>query len=212
MSDRTTKTLARQNGAQQPPPETVEHSLEQAIGIEVRAHRKWADLTVAELAKAADISSGMLSKIENGQISASLNTLQMLSNALNLPLSALFSTYEQKRACSYVRLDNAPTVRRRGTKAGHSYQLLAEPIGGDVVVEPFLITLGGESEPFTTFQHEGLELIYMLTGTVEYAHGDRRFKLMPGDTLLFDSSAPHGPSAIDADPASYLALIVTRRS
>jgi uncharacterized cupin superfamily protein len=33
----------------------------------------------------------------------------------------------------------------------------------------------------------------MLTGEVLYRHGDQSYHLTPGDALLFDSAAPHGP-------------------
>jgi DNA-binding XRE family transcriptional regulator len=46
--------------------------LEQAIGREVKGFREKLGLTIAELAKAADMSAGMLSKIENGATSPSL--------------------------------------------------------------------------------------------------------------------------------------------
>ena len=46
--------------------------LEQAIGREVRRQREKLDVTISELAKAAGISAGMLSKIESGATSASL--------------------------------------------------------------------------------------------------------------------------------------------
>ena len=91
MSEKTRKTpvavidtepLATGSNA----PGAAEHTLEQAIGHQVRHHRKHAGLTVAELAVASQISPGMLSKIENGQISPSLSTLQMLASALNVPL------------------------------------------------------------------------------------------------------------------------------
>ena len=77
MSEKTRKTsvavvenehLATGSNA----PGAAEHTLEQAIGHQVRHHRKHAGLTVAELAVASQISPGMLSKIENGQISPSL--------------------------------------------------------------------------------------------------------------------------------------------
>ena len=52
--------------------EALENSLEQAIGHEVRAYRKKMGVTVADLAAATGMSLGMLSKIENGNISPSL--------------------------------------------------------------------------------------------------------------------------------------------
>ncbi|MCB5945271.1 helix-turn-helix domain-containing protein, partial [Acidocella sp. KAb 2-4] len=51
-------------------------TLEQAIGVQVRQLRRRVGITVSELAASAGLSGGMLSKIENGQISPSLSSLQ----------------------------------------------------------------------------------------------------------------------------------------
>jgi transcriptional regulator with XRE-family HTH domain len=192
-------------------PGAAEHTLEQAIGHQVRHHRKHAGLTVAELAVAAQISPGMLSKIENGQISPSLSTLQMLAAALNVPLTALFASFEQRRDCSYVPSGEGVVIRRRGTKVGHQYQLLGHSLDGDVVVEPYLITLSDDAVPYTGFQHEGVEFIFMLTGEIEYAHADRSYMLSPGDAILFDSAAPHGPARLIKTPMTYLSIIIYQR-
>ncbi len=71
--------------------------LETAIGREVREFRRQLDMTVAELSKQAKLSAGMLSKIENGRVSASLESLEALARALNVPLTSFFATYEERR-------------------------------------------------------------------------------------------------------------------
>ncbi|MFN3869623.1 MAG: cupin domain-containing protein, partial [Hyphomicrobiaceae bacterium] len=103
------------------------------------------------------------------------------------------------------------SIRRRGTKVGHNYQLLGQSVGGEIAVEPYLITLSDDAETYTEFRHEGIELIYMLTGEVSYVHGDQSYHLMPGDSLLFDSAELHGPGALIKRPISYLSIIVYRR-
>ena len=80
-------------GALQDPHSLVEDrdgDLESAIGRQVRRLRKRLDMRVTEVAGLAGLSSGMLSKIENGLTSPSLATLQALSTALNVPVTALF--------------------------------------------------------------------------------------------------------------------------
>ena len=62
--------------------------LEQAIGRAVKEFREKLGLTIAELAKAAEMSAGMLSKIENGATSPSLASLQALGRALQVPVPA----------------------------------------------------------------------------------------------------------------------------
>ena len=183
-------------------------TLEQAIGLQIRHRRKALGLTVAELAGAANVSGGMLSKIENGQISPSLGTLQMLASALNVPISLLFSEFEEKRDCSYVAAGQGLAIQRRGTKVGHRYELLGHTLGGPVVCEPYLITLSEDAEPYTAFQHEGTELIFMLSGEVVYAHAGNSYHLKTGDSLLFDSGAPHGPEKLVTKPMVYLSIIM----
>jgi transcriptional regulator with XRE-family HTH domain len=192
-------------------PEVGERTLERALGGEVRSLRHRLGLTVQDLATAAGISTGMLSKIENGQISPSLSTLQALAGALNVPLTTLFAAFEERRDCSFVPAGQGLAIERRGTKAGHLYQLLGHGLGGDVVVEPYLITLSEDAEPYTAFQHAGVEFIHMLTGEVVYRHGDRTYHLRPGDSLLFDSAAPHGPENLLVRPMTYLSIIVYQR-
>lgn len=192
-------------------PEVGERTLERALGGQVRTLRHRLGLTVQDLANAAGISTGMLSKIENGQISPSLSTLQALAAALNVPLTTLFAAFEERRDCSYVPAGQGLVIERRGTKAGHIYRLLGHGLGGDLVVEPYLITLREDAVPYTAFQHGGVEFIYMLTGEVVYRHGDSAYHLRPGDSLLFDSAAPHGPEELLVRPMTYLSVIVYRR-
>src|SRR5258706_16044700 len=97
-------------------PQEPERTLERAIGTQIRELRRRFHLSVSDLANAASISSGMLSKIENGQISPSLGTLQALASALNVPITTLFSTFEEKRDCSFVRAGQGVVIERRGTK------------------------------------------------------------------------------------------------
>ena len=191
-------------------PQEPERTLERAIGARIRDLRQALHLSVAHLANAAAISSGMLSKIENGQISPSLSTLQALATALNVPITNLFSAFEEKRDCSYVKAGQGVVIDRRGTKVGHVYQLLGHALGGDLVMEPYLITLKEDAVAYTGFRHAGTELIYMLSGKVIYRHGDQTYPLNPGDSLMFDSAALHGPEAVVERPATYLSIIVYR--
>jgi len=192
-------------------PGVTRRSLEQAIGAQVRAHRTRLGLKAADLAAAAGISGSLMSKIETGQVSASLSTLQAVATALNTPLAQFFAAAEDQRDCSYVRAGQGVVIERRGTKAGHRYTLLGHSIAGDLVVEPYLISLSREAVPYTAFQHEGVELIYMLTGRVTYRHADKTYELGPGDTLMFDATAAHGPEELIELPMTYLSIITYPR-
>lgn len=186
-----------------------EKNLEVAIGRQVRDLRKRQRMTGSDLATQTGLSVGMLSKIENGAISPSLSTISKLADALQVPLVQLFSGYEEARGCMHVKADKGVEIERAGTRAGHQYHLLGH-IGSNnsgVVVEPYLIVLDSESDRFPTFQHEGIEVLYMLEGQMRYRHGDQLYDMDPGDTLLFDSDAPHGPEVLVRLPIRYLSII-----
>ncbi len=186
-----------------------ESVLEVAIGREVRAFRRKRGLTVSELAKEADLSVGMLSKIENGATSPSLTTLQSLSHALSVPLTGFFRRFEDVEKAVHIRQGEGVDVERRGTRAGHQYTLLGH-IGSNhsgVTVEPYLITLSSDADSFPTFQHGGMEFIYMLEGLVEYRHGNETYRLEPGDSLFFDADMPHGPASLVELPIRFLTVI-----
>ena len=186
-------------------------TLESELGSQIRILRRERDLSVGDLSSAAAISIGMLSKIENGQISPSLTTINSLASALNVPLSSLFTSFEDKRDCSFVQKGQGVIIERRGSKVGHVYELLGHALGGDVVVEPYLITLEQDASPYTNFRHAGAEFIYMLSGEVVYRHADRTYHLRPGDSLLFDSGGVHGPETLVSLPMTYLSIIIYTR-
>ena len=186
-----------------------ENVLEVAIGRQIRIYRKQMEITVSDLSKMTGLSTGMLSKIENGNTSPSLSTLQTLSNALSIPMTAFFKQFEQKRECIHTKANEGVEVEGEGTRAGHQYNLLGHLGSNDsgVIVEPYLIELTSETVTFKTFQHGGLETIYMLAGEITYRHGDGIYKLQPGDTLFFDANTPHGPETLDKLPARFLSII-----
>ena len=153
----------------------------------------------------------MISKIENGAISPSLASINAIASALNVPITALFSAFEESRDCSYVKQGQGVLIERRGTKVGHIYELLGAGIRGEVVVEPYLITLEDQAEAYTSFRHAGTEFIYMLSGEVMYHHSGEDYHLQPGDSLLFDSHGLHGPARLIRTPMTYLSIIVYPR-
>lgn len=187
----------------------LEPRLAQAIGSEVKNCRKRLGITITELSATSGISTGMLSKIENGVSTPSLMTLEVLASSLGVPISLFFQSYEQTKAAVLVKAGEGFEAERRGTRAGHQYKLLGH-IGANtsgITVEPYLITLTQESDTFPAFQHPGLEFLYMLSGIVDYAHNNQLYRLEPGDSLFFDADAPHGPKELIELPATYLSII-----
>lgn len=184
-----------------------ESLLQEAIGLQVRKLRKAKNLTVADLSKASSISVAMISKIENGQTSPSLGSLQRLADGLGTSVTSLFSQYEEHRDVSHVRAGEGVEIERRGTRAGHHYRLLGHGVRAEVDVEPYLVTLNDTSDVFPWFQHGGVEFIYMLEGEMDYRHGEQLYEMRPGDSLFFDPQSAHGPDRLKSLPIRFLAII-----
>jgi transcriptional regulator with XRE-family HTH domain len=182
---------------------------DQHLGKFIRNYRLERGLTLADVASRAGISRGMLSKIENGQTSASLNTLTKVARALGVTLSTMFSNYDVPvGGAQLIKAGQGIEVVRRGTRKGHSYHLLAYDKGpAPQLFEPFLITITDESEVFPRFEHSGIEFIHVLEGKIEYRHGQFTYQLEPGDSLTFRGEIAHGPERLVEVPIRFLAII-----
>lgn len=187
-------------------------SLEESVGAAIKELRLRHGLTIAQVSEQASISRGMLSKIENGQTSAGMETLARIARALGVSMSMLFSKYDVSvSSAQHIKKGKGMEVVRRGTKSGHTYHLLAYDQGPVKLFEPFLITMDDDSEQYPTFQHPGTELLYMLEGKLEYRCGQDTYLLEPGDSLTFQAEVTHGPEKLIKCPIKFLSFIVYPR-
>lgn len=179
------------------------------VGASIRRLRSAQGLTLAEVADRAQISAAMLSRLETGAVSPSLETVAAVAAALGADLPTLFRGLQaQPSDAQLVRKGEGLEVVRRGTKRGHTYHLLASDRGPRKAFEPFLVTLNNKSEIFPDFAHPGTEMIHMLEGSLRYRHGSESYLLKPGDTLTFSGEIPHGPQQLIRLPIRFLSVIV----
>jgi ribosome-binding protein aMBF1 (putative translation factor) len=211
-SSTTRTTKAKSNlVALEREPEGAESSsgqLGQVIANHVRSRRLEIGLNVGQLAERTGISKGMLSKIENAQTSPSLTTLERLSSALDMPVTSLFRGLAEERDAVFVKAGSGPEIVRKGTRAGHTYQLLGTLRGPYKRVEPLLVSLVESTEVFPLFQHPGVEMLYMLEGIMEYSYGREHYRMEKGDTLQFEGDIPHGPTQLVKLPIRFLSITV----
>ena len=188
-------------------PDSGAGSLEATIGERVRQYRQAASLSSADLAARTGMSRAMISRIESATTSSSLGTLQRLAEGLNIPVTALFRGVDSDREAVFTPAGHGALTVRSGTRHGHEYHSLGHLRGsGEMSLEPTLVTLTEASMVFPLFQHPGEEFLYLLEGTMVYAHGAYRYTLGPGDSLLIDGEGPHGPLELVELPILFLAI------
>ena len=187
-------------------PDTAPGALEEHIAARAREYRIAKGWTMTALAREVGMSKAMLSKIENAQTSPSLSILVRLAAALEIPVTALFRGADAEREAVYTPAGHGAQIVRRGSNIGHVYRMLGALRGEHKRIEPLLCTLTEASEVFPVFQHAGTEFLYMLEGVMVYVHGQARYEMGPGDSLIFDGEAPHGPEALVELPVTFITV------
>src|SRR5690349_13353027 len=184
----------------------LEEALGTAIAARVREFRLQLGWTVGQLAAQSGLSKGMLSKIENAQASPSLATLARLSEALQVPVTAFFRGLNEEQDVMFVKAGRGLNIEHKGSGVGHRYESLGIMRAPSNTLEPLRVTLTERSNTFPLYQHAGTELIYMLSGRMEYGYGSARYLLESGDVLQFIGGVPHGPAALVELPIQFLSI------
>ncbi len=172
-----------------------------SLGQHIRANRLQQGMTGSELARRAGVSRSLVSQIERGSLSPSIDVLRRIALALDLQVGVLFDDVGNGRASgvkarSASGRPGARVVRRDQRKllslpASHvRYELLSPDLQGRLEfvrmeVDP------GQVMPSVGWSHSGEESILILEGSAQFQYGDERFNLQSGDTVTFDSGVPH---------------------
>jgi transcriptional regulator with XRE-family HTH domain len=165
------------------------------LGTQLRALRKAKELSLADLASAADLSIGMVSQIERGLASPSIRSLRKLGEALGVPISWFFHASNDRPAAELskiVRREDRrqlrlPTVGSTANLV--TMELLTPDLSGEI--ELLLMTLEPGFHSGPAHQHRGDEAGLVLLGALELRVGDDRFVIHQGDSFRFSSSQPH---------------------
>ena len=178
------------------------------VGERVRDARRALGLTMAQFAETAEISLGMVSKIEHGQTSPSLSTLTRLAHAARVPITAFFRGLDEEHDVVIVRADERMEILHEGTRDGHVYEDLGSLRGKPRIIEPMMVTLESSDEVFPLFQHEGVEFLHMLEGAMDYGYGPKNYRLGAGDTIQIHGEVAHGPVKLVELPVRFMSVKV----
>ena len=178
-----------------------------ALGARLKQRRLEANLTLAELAEQAGFGKAYLSRIENGKKIPPIGTLSRITDVLGIEAASLLTEngHTAWRGVSVVKkTDKRPTVMG-GSQFGYDYFALTDSTTGRAL-QPFLFSFPDKVDKFVFFEHEGEEMMHVLTGRVEWQVGMDKFILEPGDTIHFDSRIPHRGHSLSG-PATALVVM-----
>jgi XRE family transcriptional regulator, regulator of sulfur utilization len=180
----------------------------EALGARVRALRDAMDLSLRELAERSGVSAPMLSQVERGETSPTLQVASRIAAGLDLRLSQLLRLDE----------DGAVTVVRKGERRkgpsrvkGHSYEILSPPLPGQraELSRHKLASgaaTGGLDDP-PVHEPGSRETALVESGSVALICDGRRFALAAGDCVTFDADLPHHFENPGTQDAVLLAVV-----
>ncbi|AEE91105.1 Helix-turn-helix domain protein [Tepidanaerobacter acetatoxydans Re1] len=158
------------------------------IGKKLQLYREQKKITMRELAEKAGITPSMLSQIENGQVNPSINTLKMISIALNVPMFKFFITDDDTKKY-IVRKDSRKTIGWP-SEEDIIYWLLTPGISGDI--EFCIMEIPPHKNQEGVVQsHVGEEVAYILEGPVNILLDGNLYTLYTGDSLVIPSFTNH---------------------
>jgi DNA-binding transcriptional MerR regulator/quercetin dioxygenase-like cupin family protein len=147
------------------------------------ALREARGLSRSEAAKLANVTAGTIKNIEDGKTTPSVATLQKLARIYQTNVLSLYQKDQDSRRL--VR----PQDRGVLSESGVRMELLAF---GVRQMEPHLFRIAPRATSGGTYQHEGEEFIYMLSGKFEiWLNELEHYVLHAGDSLYFPSDLPH---------------------
>ncbi|WP_158880486.1 helix-turn-helix domain-containing protein [Amycolatopsis anabasis] len=172
------------------------------IGERIRDLRTVRSMTATELAKAAEVSVGLISQVERGITDPSLETLRRIARALDTPLFSLF-TEEAGERVSVVRRDHRMSIR--SPHGGLTYHRLSAGAGKIEVLEGRLEPGAASSE--LPWSHPSDECVAVLAGRLLLEVDGERHELRLGDSATFDSRLPHRYVNETTKPVRFLLSI-----
>ena len=177
------------------------------IGRRLRSLRTARGLTLRALARQADISEALLSRIERGQVATTVANLVTLAARLGVGLGEIFSGAETAGPAPRYALTRAADLDSLPATTAHGYEY--RPLNAALANAPLNALLvsyaGGRNDAWLT--HPGHELLYVLSGRLRFRLGEEELLLSAGDCLLFDSRQPHAAESLGAKPARTLMVL-----
>ncbi len=193
-----------------PPPSTP---IATAVGRAMRELREQAGITARDLAAKAGVSPAMVSRIESGQVSPSLATLEQLAGALKAPVVSLFRE-AGSAVCDFtlVRQGNGLRSRRVLGAHSHAFSVLGFHRRTDLQFECVLVTVerNDKARP-PSYTGHGCVFVYMLEGSAIYRCGEEEMRLDAGDSISLDAELRYGVHEVLTPRIRFLSVQVERR-
>ncbi|MEA2614841.1 MAG: hypothetical protein QOE72_624 [Chloroflexota bacterium] len=206
MKERSTGARAR---AADPPPDTAappstaENELGRIIGSlgpKIRELRQQKGLSLQQLAERSDVSAAAIHKLERSGMVPTIATLMKLANALNRPVSYFVDEESViDRPVVYTAAEQGRHVYT--SKSGLELRSISGAYGRFFMAGAAAIVSPMADSGRKAMEHPGEELVYVVSGSLQFEVDGVTHRLGAGDALHFRTDRPHRWCNPTAEPA-----------
>ena len=186
----------------------------QIVGEKIKSIRETKQISVSELAERTGLAEEQINRIENNVDIPSLAPLIKIARALGVRLGTFLDDQDEVGAvvCRKEELNNSTisfSNNAMNARTHMQYHSLSNS-KADRHMEPFIIDIEASEETnYEVSSHEGEEFIFVMVGTVEVAHGKKKYVIEAGDTIYYDCIVPHHVHGFEGQAAKILAVVYT---
>jgi transcriptional regulator with XRE-family HTH domain len=196
-------------------PQTIERVLSgYEIGRKLRQLRLRKKIALSDLGKHTGLSASLLSQLENGKMIPTLPTLARIAMVFDVGLEHFFDGKRGGKLFSVVHADERMRFPERPDAPAPSYlfeclTFATQGLGIQAYLAEFPERPQDQaSEHF----HDGWEFLFLLDGGLSIRFQGENHELHEGDSVLFDSSEPHGYRGLKKKGARAIVVTVSPRA
>jgi len=159
-----------------------------SVGLKIKKLRKEKNMTIADFAKKTEISSSMISQIENEKVTPTITVMWKIAQALEVNIGYFFNEGDEE--------DINPVVKKNSRKnilinnSNRTYELLVPNL--DRKIEFIMLTIKRDDIHHNDFiTHKGEECGLVLKGKLKVIIKNKKYVLEEGDSISFNSALPH---------------------
>jgi transcriptional regulator with XRE-family HTH domain len=200
-------------------PAAAEASEPSKVGSRLRIERERRGLSLRELARRVGVSPSLVSQIELDRVNPSVSTLYALVTELGMTMGDVFDESRRRERVVRQPIRGDGLAERPETRpvinlaSGVRWERLTRDSDHEVEFLYVVYSVGSEScRDDALMTHGGKEYGYVISGTLGVRVGFDEYELGAGDSISFNSSAPHRLWAIGDEPVTGIWVVIGRQA
>lgn len=189
---------------------TGKDKLTEQVAQALKKRREQLGLTLRGLASSSGISSSMISDVERGAKSPTIDTLAALAQALEISVAALVENPAQRSGRILVsRAGERPEIIEPGTSAKRDTYRPALTTSKVELVR-YVVPPHTEVGPFAAHSAGTIEHMHLAAGCIRAVFGSDATLLEPGDWCTCVADTPHAFDNRESDVEALIYIVVER--